>query len=90
MTTHTFTLIVDGRDLQADEVVDDVFEAGCDDALLGRVDGAQLADFDRETDTLRDAVQSAVAELESIRGVTVIGLADVAIRAVVTANPQRT
>ncbi len=73
MTTHTFTLIIDGPDLQADELVDEVFEAGCDDALVGRVDGIQIADFDREADTLQDAVLSAVAELESIGGITVLG-----------------
>lgn len=76
MTTHTFTLIIDGPDLQADELVDEVFEAGCDDALVGRADGIQFADFDRNADTLQDAVLSAVAELESIGGVTVIRLAD--------------
>ncbi|WP_419915880.1 hypothetical protein [Candidatus Poriferisodalis sp.] len=76
MNTHTFTLIVDGPDLQAGELADDVFEAGCDDALLGRADGLQFADFDREADTLQDAVLTAVAELESIEGVTVVRLAD--------------
>ena len=73
MTTHTFTLIIDGPDLQADELVDEVFEAGCDDALVGRADGIQIADFDREADTLQDAALSAVAELESIGGITVRG-----------------
>ena len=76
MTTHTFTLIVAGPDLQADALIDDVFEAGCDDALIGRADGIQFADFDREADTLQDAVLSAVAALESIAGITVVRLAD--------------
>ena len=76
MTTHTFTLIVDGPDLQSDELIDDVYEAGCDDALIGRADGIQFADFDREADTLQNAVLSAVAELESIAGITVLRLAD--------------
>ena len=76
MTTHTFTLIVDGPDLQSDELVGDVFEAGCDDALIGRADGIQFVDFDREVDTLQDAVLSAVAELESIGDITVVRLAD--------------
>ncbi|WP_420626812.1 hypothetical protein [Candidatus Poriferisodalis sp.] len=75
MTTHTFTLIVDGLDLQSDELVADVFEAGCDDALIGRADGIQFADFDREAETLQDAVLSAVIELESIAGITVARLA---------------
>lgn len=76
MTTHTFTLIVEGPDLQSDELIDDVFEAGCDDALIGRADGVQFVEFDREADTLHDAVLSAIAELESIADITVVRLAD--------------
>jgi len=76
MTTHTFTLIVDGPDLQADEVVDSVFDAGCGDALIGRSDGVQFADFDREAASLHEAVLSAVSDLESIEGVFVLRLAD--------------
>ena len=88
MTTHTFTLIVDGPDLQADALVDEVFEAGCHDALIGRADGIQFVDFDREAETLQDAVLTAVAELESIAGITVthhadaglVSMADIATR----------
>lgn len=76
MTTHTFTLIVDGADLQADALVDEVFKAGCHDALVSRADGIQFVDFDREADTLQAAVQTAVAELESIAGIAVTYVAD--------------
>ena len=76
MTTHTFTLIVNGPDLQSDERIGDVYEAGCDDALIGRADGIQYADFDREADSFQYAVLTAVAELESISGVNVVRLAD--------------
>ena len=76
MTTHTFTLIVDGPDLQADALVDEVFEADCHDALVGRADGIQFVDFDREADTLQDAVMTAIGELESITGITVTHLGD--------------
>lgn len=76
MTTHTFTLIVDGPDLQADELIDAVYDAGCDDALIGRADGVQFVDFDRDADSLQDAVLSAVAEIESIEGIFVLRLAD--------------
>lgn len=72
MAIHTFTLIVEGPNLQSDELVDEAFEAGCDDALIGRAGGIQFADFDREAETLHDALQSAIAELESIAGVTVV------------------
>ncbi len=90
ITTHTFSLIVDGPDLQAGEVSDGVFEAGCDDALIGWADGVQLADFDREADTLEDAVMSAVAELESIAGVTAVRVADDHVRAAINAGFDHT
>lgn len=76
MTTHTFTLIVEGPDLQSDEFIDALFEAGCDDALVGRADGAQYVDFDRDAGTLEDAVLSAVADLETLDGVDVVRLVD--------------
>lgn len=82
MTTHTFTLIVEGPDLQSDELVDEVFEAGCDDALVGRADGIQFVDFDREADTLHDAVLSAIGELESIEGITVVRLVDAGLESI--------
>lgn len=72
MAPHTLALIVEGPDLQSDKLVDEVFEAGCGNALLGRAGGIQFADFDREADTLHDAMLSAIAELESVTGVTVV------------------
>ncbi|CAN5596883.1 DNA-binding protein [soil metagenome] len=76
MTTFTFTLIAEGPDLQTDGLADALFEAGCDDALVGRADGIQYIDFDREAETLADAVLSAVAGVETIDEVDVVRLAD--------------
>ena len=76
MTKHHFTLIVDGPDLQDDTLIDAVFEAGCDDAAIGRVDGIQFAEFDREAASLEQAILSAVVDLERIDGVEVVRIAD--------------
>ena len=76
MTIHHFTLIVDGPDLQDDSLIDALFEAGCDDAAIGRVDGIQYVDFDREAASLDRAILSAVADLERIEGVEVVRIAD--------------
>ena len=76
MATHSFTLVVEGPDLQSDEVIDALFDAGCDDALVGRADGVQYLDFDREADSLEDAVLSAVAGVEQVDGVEVVRIAD--------------
>ena len=68
MPAFTFTLIVEGPDLQADATIDALFEAGCDDALVGRSEGVQYLDFDREAGCLEEAVLSAVADIESVDG----------------------
>ena len=75
MPTHHFALIVDGADLQRQSVVESLFEAGCDDALVGSTDGAQFIDFDREAASFDDAVLSAVADVEQVPGAQVVRLA---------------
>ena len=75
MPTHHFTLIVDGADLQDESVIDRLFEAGCDDALVGSADGVQFIDFDRDAASLDVAVLSAVADVEQVNGVQVVRLA---------------
>ena len=76
MSIHHFTFIVDGPDLQDDTLIDTVFEAGCGDAAIGRIDGIQYVDFDREASSLDEAILSAVADLERIDGVDVVRIAD--------------
>ena len=76
MTTYQFTLIVEGPDLQADRLIDGLYEAGCDDALVGSADGIQYLDFDREASNLGGAILSAVADVERMDGVQVVRLAD--------------
>lgn len=77
MKTYRFTLIVEGAELQTDEHVDTLFEAGCDDALIGATDGVQYLDFDREGKTAGDAVLSAIADIErAVPGARVVRVAD--------------
>lgn len=73
MTIHHFTLIVDGPDLQDETVIDAVFEAGCGDAAIGRIDGIQYVEFDREAPSLDEAILSAVGDLECIAGLRALG-----------------
>jgi predicted DNA-binding transcriptional regulator AlpA len=61
---YSFTLILSGVSGLPDEVVDALYEAGCDDALVGTRDGVVFLDFDREADSLREAVLSAIADVE--------------------------
>lgn len=76
MQKYQFTLIVEGPDLQSDELVEAVFEAGCDDALIGVSDGIQYADFDREASSLEEAILTALADIEKVRGAVVARIAD--------------
>ena len=76
MSTFHFTLIVEGPDLQDGPCIDALFEAGCDDAAIGRSDGIQFADFDREAMTLDRAILSAVDDMEKLEGVEVVRIAD--------------
>lgn len=72
MTTHTFTLIIDGPDVTEEPVADALFEAGCRDALVGRRDHVQFADFDREAPELVQAIVGAIAQVESVDGLRVL------------------
>ena len=76
MPVHHFTLIVDGSDLQDGALIDRLFEAGCDDAAIGRVDGIQYVYFDREAASLDEAVLSTVRDVGHIDGVNVVRVAD--------------
>lgn len=75
MSTYEFTLIVEGHDLQSDAIFDALFESGCDDALVGRTQGIQFLDFDREASSREAAILSAIADVERVPGVKVTRVA---------------
>ncbi len=67
MTTQTdsfnFTLILDGGVI-SDDVLDRLFQAGLDDGTFGQIDGTSIAEFDRAASGLREAVTSAIEDIE--------------------------
>ena len=71
ISSHQFILIVEGLDLQSDTVVAALFDAGCDDALVGRTDGIQYLDFDRDGPNPETAILSAIADVERLPDVEV-------------------
>lgn len=75
MATHRFTLIVEGPDLQAEPFIDQLYDAGCDDALVGRSHGVQSVDFNREAASLEEAICSAIADIARLDGVEVVRIA---------------
>ena len=75
MPSYQFALIVEGPDLQSDTVVAALFDAGCGDALVGRTDGIQYLDFDRDGPNPETAILSAIADVERLPDVEVIRIA---------------
>jgi hypothetical protein len=62
--THEFSLIYTGVADLTDEFANAMYEAGCDDALIGIRDGFFFADFGRTAPTFRDALISAIEDIE--------------------------
>ena len=67
MSEYQFTLVISGE-VDSDDAVDALFEAGCDDATIGTVDGVGYADFVREAPSFAAAVATAIRQVESVPG----------------------
>ncbi|MGE0191158.1 MAG: helix-turn-helix transcriptional regulator [Planctomycetota bacterium] len=68
---HNFTLVLSGVRELDDHLETAVFEAGCDDAVLGIRNGVGFLEFDRLARSLPEAVLSAISDVETIDGVDV-------------------
>ncbi len=72
-TEHEFTLIIDGIPELNSEVMDALFEAGCDDATVMMHAGQISIGFDRSAPTMRDAIVSAILDVRKANiGATVV------------------
>lgn len=60
-----FTLVLDNVDDQTENLEDYLFDAACDDALINFRNGTVYLDFHRESESLEDAVISAIKDVES-------------------------
>ena len=65
MREYEFTLVISG-DLDREATLDALFEAGCDDATIGQIDGVGYADFIREARSFSEAVRSAIEQVETV------------------------
>jgi hypothetical protein len=63
MQEHEFTLVLSDVQELTREILDSLFKAGCDDALIGMRDGVAYAEFCREADSLDAAVSSAIRDV---------------------------
>lgn len=64
-SSYQFTLVLKDVDENTPNLVDCLYEAGCDDALINYRNGAVYLEFDREADSLEDAVISAIKNVKS-------------------------
>ena len=64
--TYRFTLYPAGNPELTDELLDRLFEAGCDDASPGVRCGVTDIPFDREAASLDEAIRSAVRQVRSV------------------------
>ena len=60
-----FTLLLAGVPEITNTIERAIFEAGCDDAILGMTDGEAFLAFDREQENLREAIVSAIHQVEN-------------------------
>ena len=65
MQTHEFTLILSGLDAISEDAANSLFAAGCDDATPCSRDGVAYVHFDREAESLEDAIRSAMANVRA-------------------------
>ena len=64
MNTHTFTLILSGIAEITPELADALYEATHGDIELNMRDGVAFVEFERKAATLRDAITTAIREVE--------------------------
>jgi hypothetical protein len=61
---YEFVCTLSDADELTDELEDALLEAGCNDAFLHSTGGVVYLDFDREAESLGDAIGSAVKAVE--------------------------
>jgi hypothetical protein len=65
MKKYDFTLVLKGSLELTEEIADELFAAGCDDATPGTSRGVFSIDFHREADSLEEAIRSAMINVKS-------------------------
>ena len=71
---YEFDLMLADCDIDSPALADALYEAGCDDGLVGRNSQGPMITFTREALSRSDAIRSAIADAESVPGVTVLDM----------------
>jgi hypothetical protein len=64
-TKYEFTLVLAGSPELTDELCDNLFDSGCDDASPSQTCGTTRLVFHREADSLEAAIRSAIANAQT-------------------------
>jgi hypothetical protein len=64
MHTYTFTVILGDQTEMTEDLAEALAAAGCDDGLAGSSSGVAVVIFDREADSLEQAVRSAISDVQ--------------------------
>ena len=64
MPTYTFTVILGDETEMTEDLAESLAAAGCDDGLAGSSSGVAAVVFDREAESLEQAVRSAIADVQ--------------------------
>ena len=68
----TFTLVIAGAPDASEELANQLYEAGCSDGVFGSSNGQLFMDFARESTSFAEAIRSAIENVESVSGLTVV------------------
>ncbi len=64
MQTYTFTVVLGDQTEMTEDLAEALAAAGCDDGLAGSSGGIASVVFDREAESLEQAVRSAIADVQ--------------------------
>src|SRR5436190_15813608 len=64
MKTYELDVVLSEAHEVTDDLADELFAAGCDDATLASCDGVVWVHFDREAASPEDAIRSAVEQIK--------------------------
>lgn len=65
MNEHHFTAILSGVSEVTESAANALYEAGCDDGTFCARDGIAYVHFNRDADSLDEAIQSAIDDIRS-------------------------
>ena len=64
MQTYTFTVVLGDQAEMTEDLAEALAAAGCDDGLAGSSGGVASVIFDRQAESLEEAVRSAIADVQ--------------------------